>query len=240
MSYIWKLKVSFFQCINLIIIFASLMNSNSEANSDSTKFVIHNLKMASEDSMCVIDINYPELLSLKDKFLQDTLNKFLKNEFIHEDEIDISGCDPEIGSTLEINCYIEFNSSDIISIVQYFYIYNGGAHGFYGHDGYNLDLNTGKLLLLTDIVDSKKLDELTSICEKKMIEEFEVERFADIGLFEEKLTISAEQDFFLTKNALVIEFDPYEIGPYVMGDIEIYLPWEELKNISIKDLNNYN
>ncbi|MBK6914307.1 MAG: hypothetical protein IPH11_11880 [Ignavibacteriales bacterium] len=68
----------------------------------------------------MIDINYPELLSLKDKFMQDTLNRFLKNEFIHEDEIDISDCDPDIGSTLEINCYVEFNSSDLISIVHNF------------------------------------------------------------------------------------------------------------------------
>ncbi|MBK6914308.1 MAG: DUF3298 domain-containing protein [Ignavibacteriales bacterium] len=89
--------------------------------------------------------------------------------------------------------------------------------------------------MLTDIIDSKMLDELTSISEKKMIEEFEVERFTDIGLFEEKLTISAEQDFYLTNNALVIEFDPYEIGPYVMGDVEILLPWNEIENLMVSD-----
>ncbi len=231
----WKLKISFLECINLIFIFASVLHANTEDDSDSTKFVIHSFQMSSEDSMCVIDINYPELLSLKDKFMQDTLNRFLKNEFIHEDEIDISDCDPDIGSTLEINCYVEFNSSDLISIVQYFYKFNGGAHGYYGHDGYNLDLNAGKLLVLTDIIDSKKLDELTSLLEKKMVEEFEVERFTDIGLFEEKLTISAEQDFYLTNNALVIEFDPYEIGPYVMGDVEILLPWNEIENLMVSD-----
>ncbi|MBK7377513.1 MAG: DUF3298 and DUF4163 domain-containing protein [Ignavibacteriales bacterium] len=235
MSNFWKLKIFFLQCINLIIIFASALQANIEDDSDSTKFVLHSYQMASEDSMCMIEINYPELLSLKDKFMQDTLNRFLKNEFIHEDEIDISDCDPDIGSTLEINCYVEFNSSDLISIVQYFYTFNGGAHGYYGHDGYNLDLNSGKLLVLTDIIDSKMLDELTSISEKKMIEEFEVERFTDIGVFEEKLKISAEQDFYLTNNALVIEFDPYEIGPYVMGDVEILLPWNEIENLMVSD-----
>jgi hypothetical protein len=215
--------------------FSLVLKANTQSDSDSTKFVIHSFQIASEDSMCLVDIDYPELTSLKDKFMQDTLNRFLKNEFVREDEIIISDCDPERGSTLEINCYVEFNSSELISIVQYFYIYNGGAHGFYGHNGYNLDVNTGKLLVLTDIIDSKKLDELSSIAERKMTEEFEVEKFTDIGLFVEKLIMPNDQDFYLTNNALVLEFDPYEIGPYVMGDVEILLPWNEIDNLIVSD-----
>ncbi|MBK6914306.1 MAG: hypothetical protein IPH11_11875 [Ignavibacteriales bacterium] len=50
MSNFWKLKISFLQCINLIIIFASALHTNIEDDSDSTKFVIHTFQMASEDS----------------------------------------------------------------------------------------------------------------------------------------------------------------------------------------------
>lgn len=234
----WKLKISFLLSINLILIFTSILHSNTGVESDSAKFIIHNIEKASKDSMCVVDVDYPELLGLKNKFLQDSLNRFLKNEFLNEDEIDIANCDPDIGSTLEINCYIEYNKSDLISIVQYYYTYNGGAHGFYGHDGYNLDLSTGELLVLTDIIDSQYLDKLTKLIEEKMIEEYEVQKFSDIGLFEEQLAISGEQDFYLTPNALIIEFDPYEIGPYVMGDIDILLPWHEIEKLLTKYFTN--
>lgn len=218
------------------MIFASLLHANTLA--DSTKFIIHHVQRASDDSMCVVDIDYPELLELKNKILQDSLNRFLKNEFVNDEEIDITNCDPEVGSTLEVNCYVEYNSANLISIVQYYYTYNGGAHGFYGHDGYNLDLSTGNLLILTDIIDAQNLDELAKLGEEKMIEEYEVKKITDIGLFEDHLSISNEQDFYLTPDALVIEFDPYEIGPYVMGDIEIFLPWNEIEKLLTKYFTN--
>jgi len=231
LSALLKFKKTMINSVGLTIVFASTLFSNNLIDSDTTKFVIHSLRSASDDSMCVVDIDYPELIALKDKIIQDTLNQFLKNEFLDEEEIDISDCDPEIGSTFEINCYIEYNKSNLISIVQYFYIFRGGAHGYYGHNGYNLDLTTGKLLTVLDIIRKDSFKRLNVLAEKKMLQDFEVEKISDIGLFESRIDIPTDQDFFLTQDALVIEFDPYEIGPYVMGDLEIILPWDELTDM---------
>lgn len=214
-----------------ILFLSSILYSKNITPLDSTNIIMHTYSAASKDSNCIVDIDYPEFQGLKEKYIQDTLNLFFKNEFVNEDEINISDCDPKFGSTLEINCYVEYNSKEVVSIVQYFYIYNGGAHGYYGHNGYNLDVRNGKMFSLDDLIKSSAFDELSKFSEKKLIEMYEVEEFIEIGFFEEKLVITETQDFYFTPNELVIEFDPYEIGPYVMGDIEIFLPWKEIKNL---------
>jgi len=35
------------------------------------------------------------------------------------------------------------------------------------------------------------------------------------------------RDFNITADALMISFDPYEVGPYVMGAFTVYIPYSE-------------
>jgi hypothetical protein len=46
------------------------------------------------------------------------------------------------------------------------------------------------------------------------------------GLFENK--IDTTDNFYITQNGIGFVYMPYEIGPYAMGEIEIFIPFFEL------------
>ena len=48
----------------------------------------------------------------------------------------------------------------------------------------------------------------------------------EAGLFEEK--IKPNNNFYITGKGLGFSYSPYEIGPYAMGEINIFIPFSEL------------
>ena len=49
-----------------------------------------------------------------------------------------------------------------------------------------------------------------------------------------KLSFWTDQDFYITPTSLVLQFDPYEVGPYAMGEIIAEITFEKIKDI-LKD-----
>ena len=43
------------------------------------------------------------------------------------------------------------------------------------------------------------------------------------------MKIAPNQNFFVTGKGMGFAYNPYEIGPYVMGEINIYIPFSDLK-----------
>ena len=118
--------------------------------------------------------------------------------------------------------------SKYISFVQSDYEYYGGAHGMPIWYGYTFDLQTGKLLLLSDIVGNteEELKEIVSGYFAEMINR-EPENFWENSVEYVYEDISFQSDFYLTEQGIVFFYHPYELAAYAAGFQKVTIPYSE-------------
>jgi len=68
-------------------------------------------------------------------------------------------------------------------------------------------------------------------CEQAILEKYEANSLIEAGLFEDEITILDDQDFYILPGMLVLQFDPYEIGPWSMGEVTTEIPFEKIMDI---------
>lgn len=202
----------------------------------------------SEDSSTVIEITYPQVLGVSDSVIEYKINSLLEEEFLksvewYEEFVSMLDSVPTMEYTagmffsFETGFDIKLPSESFLSIVLNQYEFTGGAHGNYYSIGYNFDLTTGNLITVENILNEESLSFISRLCEIKIKQMYEAVSLTDAGLFEDRIDLSMDQDFYLLKDAMVFQFDPYEIAPYAMGNIEVPVYYEEISEfLLIKSL----
>lgn len=197
------------------------------------------------DGSAYISIYYPKVSGLGNKIIESKINKFLEDEFkqsipwYEEAIIDTFYAEdfpPAFDYTFETGFRAAYNSKDFISIVLDHYQFTGGAHGYYYSVGYNFRTSDAKLLTLQDIIISENFDILVDECTQAILEKFDAVSLVEAGLFEDELIIPPDQDFYIMPGKLVLQFDPYEIASYSMGDISVEIPFSKIQDILITNL----
>jgi hypothetical protein len=117
-------------------------------------------------------------------------------------------------------------TNQLISLKFETYSYALGAHGFTAINTWNLNLGTGKLLKLTDVVDLSDKDKLT------LFNQLLVAGFVNPeDCFTEEPRVDSDYNkFAISSDFLVIYFEAYELGAYSCGSAEILVSIDELKN----------
>lgn len=108
-------------------------------------------------------------------------------------------------------------------------------HEIYYSFSYNIRTSNGALFTLSDIIKPDAFDLLSQFCANEILNMFQANSLVEAGLFKNKLIIKEDQDFYLTPNALVLWFDPYETAPYSSGSIEVQLRFEKIKSLLRED-----
>jgi len=119
------------------------------------------------------------------------------------------------------------------------YVYMGGTHGLETRNYYNFDLKTGKTLTEKDLFKSNYESELSEIIKKRIVEESkEMKETTDtepiLSLEDTDFwsdSIKPNGNFYITDESVNYVFNPYEIAPYYMGQTEVTIPFNRLKNI---------
>lgn len=233
-----------------MIICSSLLLSNNYIIADkkiikADTLVIKTLNYSNstEDSTAIINIDYPQIEGLENTTIEQKVNLFLEEEFnqsiawfdeVKSDTAFFEDFPYEMQYTFETGFQLEFNSKNFLSIVLSHYQFTGGAHGNYFAIGYNINLKDGSVLSLKDIIKDDSFDLLAYECEQAILEKYEAESLDEAGLFEDVITIPDDQDFYIIPGTLVLQFDPYEIGPWSMGEITAEIPFEKIKDL-LKD-----
>jgi hypothetical protein len=123
-------------------------------------------------------------------------------------------------------------TSRIAIISQEKEYYTGGAHGMRNKDYYVFSLEDKRQLTLDDIVLDGARPALEDLVEEALRDLMEIPSWIPLsekGFFEDwegKL-----DDFYLSSHGLGFQWDPYEIAPYVMGSMEISIPYDRLQGI---------
>jgi len=122
-----------------------------------------------------------------------------------------------------IESLISYASKYLLNITSSSYEYSGGAHGIFNTSHIVIDKRHIKRLVLTDIISDTA--QLTALMDKYFRRQYKVEpdiSLIDFGLFVS--SIHPNDNFFFTKGCIGFTYNPYEIGPYAMGEAIIYIP----------------
>ncbi|MDP4237905.1 MAG: RsiV family protein [Bacteroidota bacterium] len=119
------------------------------------------------------------------------------------------------------------------------YVYMGGAHGLETRNYYNFDLKTGKTISEKDLFKPNYETELSELIKKRIVEESKemketkdtepILSLEDTDFWED--SIKPNGNFYITDEGINYVFNPYEIAPYYMGQTEVTLPFNRLKNV---------
>lgn len=239
MKKIFVILIILFSSIRFLA-FAITSDKYNLNKSDSIKIITIHYSDSKPDSAAYINIDYPQITGFENKVVENKVNLFLKNEFeqsilwydeLAADSAGFNGEGYDFTYSFETGFEIQYNSTKFLSITLDHYQYTGGAHGNYYSVGYNIDMSDAKILSLSDIIDNDSFDMLSYECEQALLDTFQVSSLLEAGLFENEIVILPDQDFYIIPGALVLQFDPYEIGPYAMGEINVAIPFNKIKDI---------
>lgn len=108
------------------------------------------------------------------------------------------------------------------------YSYTGGAHPNAFAAIATFDVQSGKQLIVADLVDD--VEELETLAEQYFREERKAD-FEDGFDFDESWPFKIADNVGLTTDGLFFCYIPYEVGPYAMGFTEFVIPYEALKSL---------
>lgn len=110
--------------------------------------------------------------------------------------------------------------------------YLGGAHGSSSQRYYNFDLEKKKQVELNDILAPNQKAAL----EKKAHEVFkawviESKLANSVEEYEQAWKFTLSDNFYLSSQGLILQYDEYEIGPYVVGLPRLTIPYDQLQTV---------
>lgn len=171
-------------------------------------------------------VYYPELSGITDPDVQKEVNTKLKNMSVK------SGITPgmELDYSYDGDFSIGFNKKKLL--VLEFTAYNypfGAAHGMPSMVYAHVNVTSGRFYELKDLFKSgSDYEKVLSEIVAKQIKEHGDE----MGVWPDSYKgIAADQPFFITKDALNLYFEPYEIAPYASGFPTFTIPFSEIMSI---------
>lgn len=130
----------------------------------------------------------------------------------------------------EGNFKIGFNRKNLLVLQKSAYDYPyGAAHGMPIMEYAHVDIKTGAFYRLEDLFkDGSMYTEALS----KIVGEQIKEKGQEMGVWADSFKgIKGDQPFYITEDALVLYFTPYEIAPYAAGFPEFAVPYDEISAI---------
>jgi hypothetical protein len=146
--------------------------------------------------------------------------------------------DYSTGWSLERNITVVYNAPQILSLEMSEVTFTGGAHPNSTTNYVSLDVSTGMMLALSDIIMDDHMKALNEIAEGEFrrIKEIPAGQGLDqAGFWFEDGKFDLNDNFAITDEGLVFYFNNYEIASYADGPTRLLIPYEELKPLIRKD-----
>lgn len=124
----------------------------------------------------------------------------------------------------EVNCI----HKGILSYTVTKYAYLGGAHGMTSITALNFDLDNGSLITEMGFFKDGYEERLSTLLSSHLPEALRDPEDIDMLTTED---IQPNGNFRITEAGITYIYNQYEIGPYVLGAVEVTIPWSELKDL---------
>ena len=175
--------------------------------------------------------------SLSPRAAVDTYIRDMSSEYTIQDQCSAEMSQEdlnELKSDLRLSTKIGYIDSLVISVHKDLAEYYAGAvHGNYGTGFYNIDRRTKTLLRESDYFVEDYAAQLTKILQRRLLISYKVKTLEEL---EEKEGISAvdltpNDNCSIGPKGLTYIYNPYEIGPYALGQVTIFVPYQDLQPI---------
>lgn len=137
--------------------------------------------------------------------------------------------------SLEQYCGVVTNDRNILAVSVGAFEFAGGAHPNSWVGYLNFDIRTGKLLQLNDLLVPHGKAQLDRIGERLFLGDNGDMDGESLAWDFEPGNFKLNENFAITTGGLLFTFNPYEIGPYVMGAPQVFIPYKEMKALVKKD-----
>ncbi|MDR3118353.1 MAG: DUF3298 and DUF4163 domain-containing protein [Mediterranea sp.] len=139
---------------------------------------------------------------------------------------------------------VTFYEKDLLVYRIDFNEYTGGAHGMYTSTFLNFDLKNMRQLVPDDIFTGDYRNVLTDLLWNQLMANQKVQTRTELENMGYGSTgdLVPTENFYMSKEGITFYYNVYEFTPYVMGAVEIALPYaaiEQLMNPAIKRLTIY-
>lgn len=118
----------------------------------------------------------------------------------------------------------------------FYYFDGGGAHPVYSTSYVNFDVARSKVLGLNDLILPGKEADLTAVVLRALLVKYDVQSVEQlreqVGIYVDEIDFTASvPQFYLDDYAIVFHFNPYEIGPWAIGSVDVNVGLYELDGI---------
>ena len=140
---------------------------------------------------------------------------------------------PQMTEPYEISAEAEAAVTD--SLVTYIISrtsYTGGAHGMYATECHTYSLAGGYELSTADLFSERQLLGMEALLRRKLCEQYEAandDELAERGFFPEYISLT--ENFRITPEGITFYYNPYDIGCYALGAVDVTMSREELENL---------
>lgn len=122
---------------------------------------------------------------------------------------------------------------NIVTFSQLFYSYAGGAHGMFGTNYINIDVNTQRIITLNTLVTKANQDKLKELLWQQY--EYRNQALSTHGEavepFTSKKDFGVVDNFYFGDDGVTFVFPVYAIGAYAEGEIELTVSWDAINPI---------
>lgn len=133
--------------------------------------------------------------------------------------------------TTDNDMKVVYNTWPLLVIEKYAYNFTGGAHGNWGATYYTLDLSKRKVLTPDDIFKSGYKETLSGLLDKAFRKRFNMGEEDALDQHLLVKNIPPNNNMIVTGKGVAFSYVPYEIGPYALGQVTLYIPLAEMKSI---------
>lgn len=123
-----------------------------------------------------------------------------------------------------------WQTGQVITIFADGYLYSGGAHPYVYTDSDTFDLTVGQFIDPAQIGDDPEAFRVQTAtllvaCAQSLGEEYTAGYYDD---YAEVIAQWSDATVLFREDGMTVIFSPYELGPYAMGPVELFLSYEEL------------
>jgi len=196
-----------------------MVNMSKDSGPAKPRIVIKKFKKGT------VDNTYPQFEGMPDIALQKQLNQKMLSLYT----MDASDSSTDYSGDFTLH----WNRNSIVSLlITSFFYAHGAAHGYPSHQSYTLNVETGKIINLSDLFKSNTpwLNKLDDLARKEVKKKIRDQELSSDKPFE---GIHGSEEFYLSdeSNSLVLLYMGYEMGelPYSLVTIDINL--NDLKDV---------
>jgi hypothetical protein len=232
------------QVLLFVLILSLLLNQFLFAN--DIKIEDKEFNENNDELFYEVKAKYPVIKGMKNEDAQEKINDFVElfiMKKIKDFKYDMISWDstrpPEINypSSFGYTYNIKNLSNNVYSICIYnFSYYSGAAHPNSYKTSMNFDLTSGDYINFS-VLFRQESDYLQYISDYCIFDLKRQGRETDFGFEDDWLNRGAGpvednfKNFNITEKGLLIIFNNYQVGPYVIGSPEVNIPYEKITNI---------